>query len=795
MGLHTGVTDERDGDYFGPVVIRAARIMGVAHGGQIVLSEVTAGLLADTSSVRLVDLGHHSLRGFAAATRLFGVDAEGVPWPDRPLMSVAAVLGNLPRPASEFIGRTEDVKSVVEALGSSGVVTLAGAGGSGKTRLAIEAASLLADDFSDGAWFVDLAPVAEGDAAVHAAASVLGARAQEGLSMVDAIADWARHRRLLVVLDNCEHVLDAIAALVAHLGQAAPAMRILATSREPLGVPGEHVYVVPPLDVDTDAVALFCDRARSANSAIVFDEQALETITQVCRRLDGLPLAIELAAGRSRSLTPADLLAHLDDRFRLLRGGGRGLARHQTIRATVSWSYQLLTPEEQLLFDRLSVFAGSFDLAAAEAVAADDALVVDDVIDLLGTLVDKSMVVAAAASGGPGRYRLLETLRQYGQEQLAARGELTAARDRHLVHYQTGASALLAAYLADHTDAVAARWAGEWDNQRAAHEWAIERGRCDAAVALTVDTTWYSIHTLRFEHEQWVRRTLDLVGDHHVGSGGLLGLAGVWATLRGDQDVAIPLALRGLEVTAPDDVMGRFICQGALAVSYVNSGRPELALDAAHAGEALAGDDPGMLAMCLGYLLWVSWAADTAAVPRYAAKHREVARQLHAQLDVEFGEGLCHLLAGDAASAYDVFVRYRERLRGTKGAAEGEAVQCLALAASVLDNDDTDAVFHEAITELYDTRYWMYLWIVVETLATYWVRVGRIEEGAVLLGHLEAHRRRHATLMTARADALSAVIEQPGAAARMANGAQMDQEQLVTFVLDRLQQRAANAGA
>ena len=261
-----------------------------------------------------------------------------------------------------------------------------------------------------------------------AVAATLSVRPQEGMSTVESVVDWLRGRRLLLVIDNCEHVLGPVTDLVRAIVSGVASVTVLATSREPLGVSGERVVSVPSL-ASADAVSLFflfCDRAEAANEAVRFDDADLAVVTELCARLDGIPLAIELAAARIRSLTARDLLARLDDRFRLLRGSGRGgLERHQTLRATVAWSYQLLADAERLLFDRLSVFSGGFDLRGVEAVCADDAIDVDDVFDLLDSLVDKSMITVDR-SGDTARYRLLETLRQYGEERLGDR-----ARNRH----------------------------------------------------------------------------------------------------------------------------------------------------------------------------------------------------------------------------------------------------------------------------------------------------------------------------------------------------------------------------
>ncbi len=370
MGIHTGEVQERGGDYFGPPVNRAARLMGSAHGGQLVVSELTAQLLGGTAGVGLVDLGFVALRGVVEPVHVFGVSAAGLEWLDRPLVSTQVTAGNLPRPQTEFVGDLSDLLQRVAGLARVGPVTLTGSGGVGKTRAAVEIGWLVVDEFVDGVWFVELGSVADPGAAVAAVESVLSAQPQPGSTMLESVVDWCVGRRMLLIVDNCEHVLEPVMELVSGLSSTCPGVTVLATSREPLGVDGERVIRIPSLDSER-SVELFCDRAAAADSSFAASPDDVEPISEICSRVDGIPLAIELAAARSRALSPSEILSRLDDRFRLLRGGGRGgLERHQTLRAAVTWSYQLLSGDEKLLFDRASVFAGTFGLAAAETVCA-----------------------------------------------------------------------------------------------------------------------------------------------------------------------------------------------------------------------------------------------------------------------------------------------------------------------------------------------------------------------------------------------------------------------------------------
>ena len=426
MGLHSGETEERENGFFGPAVNRAARIMSAARGGQILASAVTASLASAVGGVELRPVGSRHLRGVSEPLDLVVVIADAVGLDPTP-PPVDRVEGNLPRPVTEFVGDLAELRRRVGGLSGRRLVTLTGSGGVGKTRTAIEVGWLSTDQFPGGVWLVELAPLGVGDAVPAAVAATLGVQPQPGLTMTASIVAWLRSRPTLLILDNCEHVLDHVAALVAAVEAGAPEATVLATSREPLGLPGEVVRRVPSLDPATDAVLLFTERAAAAADGFVLDDANRAVVAAICARLDGIPLAIELAAARTRALTPSDILARLDDRFRLLRASGRGShERHQTLLATVTWSVQLLSPAERCLFERLSVFAGTFSLADAEAVCGVDPLERCDVVDLMSALVDRSMVVAEAGAGGPSRYRLLETLRQYGEQALVATPGATA---------------------------------------------------------------------------------------------------------------------------------------------------------------------------------------------------------------------------------------------------------------------------------------------------------------------------------------------------------------------------------
>ena len=423
--------------------------MAVAHGGQLLVSDATERLLGDAAgnSFEIVDLGEHRLRDLAQASRVFQVIAPGLSGEFPPLRSMEAFPGNLPVQLTSFVGRDDELDALPKLMSQSRLVTLTGAGGVGKTRLALQVAAELAPRFSDGVWFCELATASDGELMFQAVADAVGARQREGMSMGASVVEYLRNREVLVVLDNCEHLLADAAWLVGSLLQRCPQVRVLATSREGLGVAGEQLVAlaslsVPPASADSaamsasEAIWLFVDRATAVRSGFTLGPANLASVAEICRRVDGMPLAIELAAARVTAMSPAEIATRLDERFRLLTGGKRSrVKRHQTLRATVEWSYSLLSVKERSVFARLGVFVGSFDAAAAEAVVTDDDVEAWDVLECLAGLVEKSMLLAEDTDDGTTRYRLLETLRAFAREQLETADETDHWRRRHAEHY------------------------------------------------------------------------------------------------------------------------------------------------------------------------------------------------------------------------------------------------------------------------------------------------------------------------------------------------------------------------
>jgi len=502
MGLHAGEGTLRpDGQYVNAPLNRCARLMSVAHGGQVVCSDAVEVLVRDglAPEVGVVDLGEHLLRDLALPVRVFQVTHPGLPATFPPLRSLDAFRGNLPAQLTSFVGRTEELAGVADALHEHRLVTLTGTGGVGKTRLALQAAADVLPRFRDGAWLCELAAAADDATMAQLVAVELGVAQRPGMSLEASVSDFLRPKDLLLVLDNCEHLLGPVSALAARILGDCPGVRILATSREGLAVGGERVWPLPSLPLPdptagitatatNDAVVLFVDRAQAARATFTVDESNATAVCEICRRLDGIPLAIELAAARVVSMSPSEIRELLDERFRLLTGGRRSaVERHQTLRATVDWSYSLLSQKERTVFDRLGVFTGGFDARAAQAVAAGDDLEVWDVLEALTELVAKSMVDADENEQGTTRYSMLETLGQYARERLEEQGDVDGWRHRHAEYFATWAEEAGPGLQGIDELAWRTRENAELDNLRAAVTWALDRDDPDdLGVALRI---------------------------------------------------------------------------------------------------------------------------------------------------------------------------------------------------------------------------------------------------------------------------------------------------------------------
>jgi predicted ATPase/class 3 adenylate cyclase/DNA-binding CsgD family transcriptional regulator len=521
IGVHTGEIQLRDeGNYAGSTINRTARLRDLGHGGQTVLSGATEVMVLDRlpEGAWLTDLGTHPLRDLPRPERVVQLCHPDLVNEFPPLrVSGTVVSSRLPVQLTSFVGRDAEGTQLSELLVQNRVVTLTGAGGVGKTRLAIQVAAQLAGEFGDGVWYVDLAPITDPELVAVTVARALGLPDQPGRSTVDTVLRFVRDRQLLVVLDNCEHLLDASAELVVAVLGAAARLTVLATSREAIGVAGEVSWRVPSLSLADEAIELFTDRARHARPGFAVSDDNAAAVGEICARLDGVPLAIELAAARVRALSLNEILDSLHDRFRLLTGGARtAVRRQQTLRASVDWSHALLTEPERVLLRRLAVFVGGFDLDAAQAVGADTDVERFQVLDQLSLLVDKSLVVADN-TGDRTRYRLLETVRQYALEKLGESGEADAVRARHRDHY-TALAALLDAPAGRDYEQRLEQAETEIDNLRAAFGWSRENSDLELALALasSLQPLWDARARLR-EGLTWFDTALADLDAQHAG--------------------------------------------------------------------------------------------------------------------------------------------------------------------------------------------------------------------------------------------------------------------------------------
>ncbi|HEX6208507.1 MAG TPA: adenylate/guanylate cyclase domain-containing protein, partial [Actinomycetota bacterium] len=490
MGLHTGEGALGGADYVGIDVNRAARIAAAAHGGQILLSEATRGLVehALPGGVSLRDLGEHRLKDIAHPERLYDVAIDGLPSDFPPLRTLEARPHNLPVQLTSFIGREREIEEATRLLQRARLLTFTGPGGSGKTRLALQVAAETISDHEDGVFFVDLSAVTDPALVPSAIVGVLGVPEEPGRPLSESLEDHLRGLDLLLILDNFEQVVEA-APIVEQLLTAAPRLRVIVTSRTPLGVRGEHERPVPPFEppdpghlpdlpalCETEAVRLFTERALAVNPRFEVSEENAEEVAEVLVRLDGLPLAIELAATRTKLLAPDQMLERLDHRLSLLEAGGRTLPeRQRTLRGAIAWSYDLLEESERTMFARLSIFAGGWTLASAEAVCDTLGLGLDP-LDAMTSLVDKSLIRLAEASGGDPRFSMLETIREFGREQLEALGELDDARRRHAEHFLDLALEVEPHLMDEDQSGWLDRCDREHANIRRALRWAIEQG-------------------------------------------------------------------------------------------------------------------------------------------------------------------------------------------------------------------------------------------------------------------------------------------------------------------------------
>jgi predicted ATPase/class 3 adenylate cyclase len=570
IALHTGQVRPVPGGHYGPVVNRCARIRAAAHGGQVLLSEATVGLVSrPPAGVSFVDLGLHRLRDLSVPERVYQLSHPRLESRFPPLQTLDSAAHNLPDQLTTFVGRDREMAEIYRLLDRGRLLTLVGSGGCGKTRLALQVAAPLADQYKHGVWLVELGALIDPNLVPGAAISALGLREEPGRPPVEILIAHLRSRSLLMVLDNCEHLLQKCRDLAVRLLMACRQLRMLATSREALGVPGETVFRVPSLTVPSEsnaaalsqpeacqAVQLFVERAQAVDPDSFRGSAEAHAVNRICRLLDGIPLAIELAAARTNVLTPAEIARRLDDRFSLLVRGNRSAPpRQQTLRATMDWSHELLAEQERVLFRRLATFVGGWSLEAAEAVCGIDRIRPGDVLELLSGLVSKSLVVTDR-SAGETRYRMLETIRQYALTRLAEAYEAASLKARHRDHFlalaERAEQELFRAQQVDWN-----RLTAELDNLRAALEWSLaETDGGEAALRLTGALgEFWDMHGDYSEGSRWLALALAKAADASPGSRArALIAAGLLTSRRGEYSAARRLYEEGLTLARRADL-------------------------------------------------------------------------------------------------------------------------------------------------------------------------------------------------------------------------------------------------
>ena len=524
-GMHTGAVQARDNDYFGSTINRTARIMGAAHGGQVLASTAVADLLRDClpAGVSLKDLGNVHLKGLATPEAVYQIVHPKLYTNFPPLRELEATPNNLPQQLTTFIGRERERQEIEGFLGTARLLTLLGMGGLGKTRLALQIGAGVMDAYPDGVWFIDLQTIRDPALVTGETARVLGVREEAGRPLMQTLCAHLKSRKLLLILDNCEQIIDASADLSSAILRAAPDVRILTTSRTALRVPGEQTYLVQPLPLpskgggletlsESTAVQLFVERAKLHKPSFALTAREAPAIAELVARLEGIPLALELAAARVRALSLAEINKRLQDRYKLLVSGDRTLqARQQTLRALVDWSYDLLQDNEQILLARIAVFAGSFDLAAAEAICGVDPLAADDMLDLITSLVEKSLINLEEGDEG-SRYRALETIRDYAREKLVQRQEQAALAAAHCNYFFSFAKASNQGLQGPEQAEWTRRVENSLDDLRAAVALSLAKG-VDPIISVKLEVALMGFWMLRgysSEGRRYVRASLEL---------------------------------------------------------------------------------------------------------------------------------------------------------------------------------------------------------------------------------------------------------------------------------------------
>jgi predicted ATPase/class 3 adenylate cyclase len=591
MGLHTGVAEQLtngSGKYEGYTTLASTqRVMSAAHGGQVLLTQTTYDLLKPDlpEDVILLDLGEHRLKDLRAPLHLYQVNVPDLPQNFPAIKSLETQPNNLPAQLTSFIGREKEIIAAAKLLANTRMLTFVGPGGTGKTRLSLQLAEEQLTEFKDGAWFIELATIMDPEYVISAVASTFGLREVQGASLLNLILDYLRGKQLLLLLDNCEHLVEACAQLADQLLHACPQLKIIASSREALGISGETVYRVPSL-IDEESMHLFVERATKAEPRFDLTEDNAAFVTQICHRLDGIPLALELAAARVKLFTPQQIAERLDDRFKLLTGGSRtALPRQQTLLALIDWSYQTLNETEQLALRRLAVFSGGWTFEAAEALIGTN-----EAFDGLAGLVNKSLVNVEDQQGA-SRYGFLETIRQYAMDKLVESGEATQTRNRHLD--------FMVEFVGENRPSryeLFLDWLykldGEYDNLRAALEWAVIND-IEKAIHLALRLGWYwstrdNISEALFWYRTILQKSESLPG-HFAERAALYSLLGWTSILVGQHREGLAAAENAISLgKKSNDAKTVIFACGTRTLASVFLGDLATAQSAVLEGEALA---------------------------------------------------------------------------------------------------------------------------------------------------------------------------------------------------------------
>jgi predicted ATPase/class 3 adenylate cyclase len=735
MGVATGEAELRDGDYFGTVLNRAARVMAAGHGGQILVADSTAGLL---SGVDLLDLGPRRLRDVPMPVGVFQVRSAGLRVEFPSLRALDTTPGNLRPATTSLIGRESEVDAIKTAVRSHRLVTLTGVGGVGKTRLALEVAAQLADEFPDGVWVFELAAVTDPASVPDAVAAVLGITQQPGKTVSESVAAALEGRSRLLVFDNCEHVLDLAADIIEAIFSHSQTVHVLATSREGLRVGDEHLWAVPSLDlthgIESSAAALFVERAAAVRQDVPLTATTESAaVVEICRQLDGIPLGIELAASRMQSMTATEVRDRLGDRFRLLVGSRRGLERHQTLRHAVQWSYDLLDDGERSVLDRCSVFAGGFDLPGAQAVTGSD----DDIatLDLLDALVRKSLMVADHSSGRT-RFSMLETIRQFAEEQLAATGEATEARTAHARHFAQREPEIMSLW-----DSPRQREAYDWftvelANLRTAFRWAADHGDLDDATSIATYAAFLGFCVDNYEPIAWAEELIEPARAVDHPRLAFLDVIASQCYTSGRVEEAVRYSDACIPVVESGRGEVPFGIEGLLCIAYLYAGQPEPAVDWCRSRVQSGRDTHTVSRTCLILSLTVTQSyEDAIAATTGLIEAAEATRNSWVLSLALFVFGAA-LMNADPAGALQAIRRGLQVAEDSGNRGNGTF---LAMVAARIENECGDSLraLHYvavAIHNYHDSGAPMTMRAPMAILATVLDRMGRYEPAAIVAG-------------------------------------------------------------